>query len=103
MRPQAPAEARWAAALDEAELAARDALDAGQMPPTTWPVPPGDLGPLPSTLIARAREVLALTDAAMGALATRRNEVAAELDGAVRRPSPFGTETPAARFVDQDA
>jgi hypothetical protein len=95
-------EDRWAAALDEAERVARAALDAGEPPPAP-PLPPGDLGPLPPALADRVLEVLALTEAAVAALAERRDHIAQELVESTRRPSPFGDATPRPRFVDHDA
>lgn len=95
--------ARWAAALDEAEAAARAVLEAGDPPYSVLPTLPTDLGPLPPELADRVLEVLALTEAAVAALASRRDHIARELAEAARRPSPFADEAPRPRFVDQDA
>lgn len=84
-----PPEARWAAILDEAEAAARAVLEASDPPYSILPSPPGELGPLPPELAGRVLEVLALTDAAVVALTTRRDDIGRGLAESVRRPAPF--------------
>jgi hypothetical protein len=96
-------EAAWSAALDELELAVDDAermlTDAHTVPGDTRWRPPVGLGPLPASLEARARSVLArqLAAAEMLSSAAVRTRRQLRIQEAVRPHLPHPPV-----YVDQD-